>query len=252
MQEKQKIVEAWFGVGVIVIAVGAFLILNKSNESVSGEQPNTVATDTLVYESELLQNHVDKLASFKGTEKYDELKKQADAELVKTIEEKTAYTPTESKPFMITNNISEEDYKKQFGAAFAKATSSGMGLEIVYFISQMSQDGSEILPLSPSDTESIYRVATEYEIFADDVQKIPTPPNLTEVGEVSSGKAREVAFYLRKMMEEKDPFVYSAFFTKYIEATSFILKINNKPSAQLSELEQIKALASSTEVLLYR
>jgi hypothetical protein len=84
------------------------------------------------------------------------------------------------------------------------------------------------------------------------VQKLKTPSNLEVVGEVTTGKAREVAFYLKKMMEEQDPLVYSAMFERYTEATSYILKLNGKQTQHLNDLEQINTLASRTDIFLKR
>jgi hypothetical protein len=255
MHEQRKVLEAWMGVGIIVLSIGGFLIFNKSQVSVTGDESSATATDTaaqLVYESDTLQARAEKLEKLKGQTDFDKLQAQIDQQIAADIETKTTYAPGNNKPFLISNTVTEDLYKKQFAEVFGKATSSGMGLELVYFISQVNPDGGQMLPLSPQDTESVYRVATEYEIFADAVQKLPTPPSLEKVGEITSLKAREVAFYLRKMMEEKDPFIYSVLFTKYTDAMSYIVKINKAPSVQTNELEQIKNLASSTEVLLKR
>lgn len=255
MHEQQKVLEAWIGVGIIVLAIGGFLIFNKSQVSVTGDESSAAATDTaaqLVYESDTLQARAKKLEKLKGQADFEKLQTQIDQQIAADVEAKTTYTPGNNKPFLVSNTTTENLYKKQFAEVFSKATSSGMGLELVYFISQVNPDGGQMLPLSPQDTESVYRIATEYEIFAENIQKLATPHSFEVVGEITAGKAREIAFYLRKMMEEKDPFIYSVYFTKYTDAMSYIIKINKAPSVQTNELEQIKNLASSTEVLLKR
>lgn len=256
MHEQQKALEGWIGVGIVILAIGGFLIFNKSHEIASPkntDQTSTTTTSKLVYESDTLEARAQKLEQLKGQEGFQKLQEELDKQIAQDIEAKTSYTPGNNKPFLISNTTTEETYKKLFADAFGKATSSGLGLELVYFISQISPDDGKILPLSPQDIESIYRVATEYEIFADNIQKLPTPPGLSVVGEITSEKSRETAFYLRKMMEEKDPFIYSIYFAKYSAATSYILKIHTTPnSPQTDELEQIKTLASTTDILLKR
>lgn len=250
-----KIIEAWLGVGLVVILVAVFLFLTKGEGGfVEGEKVVDTATTTekLVYASDLLQSHTEKLEQLKGEKDYDELKKKLDQELVQTIEDKIKYTPGNDKPFDISDSYTEAQYKLDFAKLFGKATSSGMGLELVYFLAQIDPQTGALMPFAPQDVESIYRTATEYELFADSVQKLKTPTSLEVVGEVTTGKAREAAFYLKKMMEEQDPLVYSAMFERYTEATGYILKLNGKQTQQLNDLEQINALASRTDIFLKR
>lgn len=252
-----KIIEAWLGVGLVVVLVALFLFFTKGEGGFAEEEKvvdTSTSTDKLVYASDLLQSHTEKLEQLKGEKDYAELKKRLDQELAQTIEDKIKYTAGNDKPFDVADNYTEAQYKLDFARLFGKATSSGMGLELVYFLAQINPQTGALMPFAPQDVESIYRTATEYELFADSVQKLKTPTSLEVVGQVTTGKAREVAFYLKKMMEEQDPLVYSMMFNKYVDASSYIIKTrgDDKVRNSLSEIEQMKKLASSTEIFLRR
>jgi hypothetical protein len=198
------------------------------------------------YGSALLKNHLELLDKVKNDPDKAEKEKAAIETLTKTLEEQTKLPSINARPVFISDNFDKDQYGKDFLRLFSEATSSGMGGELYYFISQVSPESGEILGFAPSDKAALRSIADSYETFGKAVQRLKTPTEYVPAGESTTKHALETAYILRQMLEETDTLVYSTWFEKYSEATGYIYKKDTATSTLRS-----MATTSTLDTLQY-
>lgn len=255
-----QIIEGLVGIGFLILIL-AFIIFFKSdkskevtsNKNILGQVTETAESQTQ-YDSQLLKNHLELLGKL-GDEAEDQKAKSELTEiLIQSLDEKTKIPTFNSRPIYISDTFDKNNYQKEFFKTFNEAAAAGMGLELYYFVSQISPESGEMLELSPYDKESLQRIATEYEIFGKKIQKIETPTDYIKAGETTSQKAFEISYILRNLLEEKDSLVYSKWFEKYGDASRYIFKSssstqNSSTTGEVDTQEILKQLKLKTEVL---
>jgi hypothetical protein len=228
-RQRNEIVEAFIGVGLLILLIGGFLMYKQTGiVQVFNDQDPSTEANTGTYESASLQGYIDNLNLIETNQNYKEEKDRLSKEMIGQLQLKSTPPNLNHKPFKISDTYATTTYRKDFLNKFSLATSSGMGLEVLYFISQIDIENQNLLTLSENDIKKMYEISTVYENFADKVQKIDTPAEYVEISEVTVEKSREVAFLLKQMMIETDPFVYAHLFAKYSEAASYIFREDTK------------------------
>ena len=253
-EQKLQIIEGVAGVGFLILVL-AFIIFFKSdtskeitvNKNLLGEGRAAEISGS-PYDSQLLTNHLDLMGKLGDGEEDQKAKSELTEILIKSLDEKTKVPNFNSRPIFVSETFDKNSYQKEFFKTFNEATTAGMGLELYYFVSQISPESGEILELSPYDKESLQRIATEYEIFAEKIQKIETPTDYMKAGEVTTQKAYEISYILRNLLEEKDSLIYSKWFEKYGEASRYIFK-SNSASSTANTQEILNQLKLKTEIL---
>jgi hypothetical protein len=226
--QKLEIVRGILGLLLAMGIIGFVLFYNKTSMSDTGNK-NASATETgdaldAKFKSKILEEHVTRINKIKNDPEFLNLKKDLDQVFLRQLEEEATLPKIDERPYDVREEYDTSLYGREYIKQFSKATTSGMGAEIVYFISQLGASDETMMQFAPSDVEKIYKSAIEYENFASNIQKIKTPSSYIDIATTTIHKSREIAFYLRKMMDTKDTFVYANLFSKYIEAYGYIFK----------------------------
>lgn len=145
-------------------------------------------------------------------------------EYQKELQEKIRI-PTQSFQLQnISDTYSPKIYRDNFEILYAELKSNKENSESKIFSSQIIDDGT-LLPLAEFDKETILRIASDYEIFADKLSLLPTPKSLEKRMTELGTSALNVSFILRKMVAEDDSKIYSLWISKYAENMSVIITI---------------------------
>lgn len=131
-------------------------------------------------------------------------------------------------PTVKINNLSDKfsttEYTKNFELLFAQLKKLGGTEEGNIFALQINPDGS-LIPLSQYDKETILRDSINYELFANQIQNLPTPSTYEAKANALAGAAKNISYILKKMSSEDDEKIYSMWISKYAENMSAIIKI---------------------------
>lgn len=105
-------------------------------------------------------------------------------------------------------------YNTEFENSFANLKARGGTSESKIFASQIA-DKDTLIPLSDYDKETLLRIATEYEAFANKISVLNTPVVYKQRGENTVKNSLNIAYILRKMVATDDKKIYGLWISKY-------------------------------------
>lgn len=124
---------------------------------------------------------------------------------------------------MVDNSFSQRaKYLNEFEDLFVKYSSKKVFEENKILQAQIGENNS-ILELSDYDRETLLRIATEYELWAQEILNLDTPSNYERKSLEAAKNALNISYVLRKIVVEKDVKVYPLWIAKYIEVIFDIL-----------------------------
>jgi hypothetical protein len=170
--------------------------------------------------SEIYNKYLDKIK--------DGFSQEVSTQYQTELEQKTAL-PEQiiflTKP-TIGNSYSEKAiYLNTFEALFASMRKRGVFSESAIFASQAgaTTSPSVILPLSDYDKETLLRIATEYENWAQQILNLETPVVYEKKSLNFANDLLNAGYIIKKVVEEKDDQLYVMWIAKYTQTIFDIL-----------------------------
>jgi len=117
----------------------------------------------------------------------------------------------------VSNTYSKTKYNSDYENAFAALQKARNPSEATIFTAQIA-DANTLIPLSNYDKETIQRIATEFELFAEKITNLNTPTIYKKRGEGVVKNSLAVAYILRQMVTVNDTKIYSLWISKYSAA----------------------------------
>jgi hypothetical protein len=131
---------------------------------------------------------------------------------------------------VVGNSYNEkEKYLNDFENTFIKARKKGVFSESTIFATQAgpkdSTDRSTILPLSPYDKGTVLRIATEYDLWAEEILQLETPSMFEKKSLETVRNILNTSYILRKLVEEEDSQIYLMWIGKYMQIVFDIIAL---------------------------
>jgi hypothetical protein len=140
----------------------------------------------------------------------EELGKELQTELLKNIE-----IPEFTVTLSNIGNYSANKYLKDSDSLYAELKSNGGTDEAKIFADQIVDD--KIMPLAQIDKETLLRIASIYEVYAEKMSQIPTPSFYEKKATNLIKDALKVSYILKKIVVEQDEKIYPLWISKYSE-----------------------------------
>lgn len=114
----------------------------------------------------------------------------------------------------VSPTYNKTKYNNEYEIAFSNLKKAGGTSESQIFESQIV-DKDTLLPLSDYDKETVLRIATEYEKFANIISSLETPKVYEKRGVGTTKDALNVAYILRQMVNTEDKQIYTLWINQY-------------------------------------
>lgn len=239
MNETEKrgtVVEAIVGI-IFLFAVIIFFIykVGGNKDTITNSQINN-STTTAPTDKEILLNQLNSSSSENLT--YNKYLKQlydlqtgvatntGVSEIVQNYQNELEQKVTIPNQTVQLNNISntfnKQIYKQNFELLFANFKAKGGTSESTIFLNQIV-DNDTLLPLSDYDKQTLLRLSVDYQNFADEVSKLPTPTIYLKLGTEIATKAMNISYILKQMQNEPDKKIYILWINKYSQNMNAII-----------------------------
>lgn len=114
----------------------------------------------------------------------------------------------------VSATFSKTKYNSDYELAFSELQKGRNPTEATIFAAQIA-DANTLIPLSNYDKETIQRIATEFELYAEKIKNLNTPTVYKKRGEETVKNALKVSYILRQMVNINDTKIYSLWISKY-------------------------------------
>ncbi len=236
MNETQKgtVAEGIFGI-IIVFAILVFAIYKFGTSKGSVVNPdvqtgNSVQEDfdtqtNTSQENEIYNRYIKQIYEAQNATTSENKNGEVDriiSEYQQELQDKTRIPTANILMRNVSDKFTATNYKNNFEILFSDFKQRGGTSENKIIAAQILEDGT-LLPLSDYDKETLLRMSSEYEIFADKVQNLSTPKDEEKIAREIATAATNIAYILKQIVNEKDKQVYTLWISKYTDNMSVII-----------------------------
>ncbi len=225
----------------IFVIIFLFLILifivfrfGSDNSSVTGQEKNISNSKTEFLnqinssssENEIYNRYIKQIYELQsGAGKSLDTQNQVDKivnDYQNELEQSVALPPQTIFIKNISDKFTKKNYANNFELIFSDFKKKDGTSENTILTSQINPDGT-LLALSDYDKESLLRIATEYEIFAEKIQNLSTPTSLEKIAAEIAVSSLNISYILKNLVTENDKNIYTLWISKYAENMSVII-----------------------------
>lgn len=115
-----------------------------------------------------------------------------------------------------SSKLEKDTYILAYENLFQELKKQGGTSENKIFQAQISTE-EKLLPLSGYDVESLLRISTEYDIFADKISNLQTPLIYEKKAIETVRSSKNISYIIKQMSTENDKEIYRLWISKYAE-----------------------------------